>query len=262
MEHLKVNREVLRRLARRRVLTTEDLSKILHVSTSRAARAAVDLKRRGLLIQVQRGIYASVPLEVKPLAFQPDPFLVVLRALGEKYAFSYLSALVLHGAEHTVRRTVHVSAPDARSRLRTVGRFPVHIHSVDRNSWGHATMRVRHGGASVRVTRPERTLVDLASLPNAQQDYEEDLQAFRTLVPRSDPRKLLREILTAPNITTRARVGHLLRVSQADTAVPPALLESIRESVSGASLSYFATKPKGASNRLDAEFRVIYPGRS
>jgi predicted transcriptional regulator of viral defense system len=260
MEYRRVTREDLRKLARGRVFTTKELAETLHQSHPRAAKTAFDLRKRGLLTGVQRGVYASVPLDADPKRFQPDPFLSARAALGPAYAFSHHSALVLHGAEQTVRKSLHVSAPSARPRSRRVGRLLVHVHRSLPNTWGSATMIVRRGGSALRVTTPERTLVDLAALPNSEQDYEEELSAFRSLMPKVDPRRLLREVRRTQNISTKARVGHLLYFSGSAVRSASEVLGAIRESVARASPTYFATVPGARSNRFDSTFRLVYPG--
>jgi len=260
MDYRKVTREDLRKLARGRVFTTEELAETFHRSHPQAAKIAFDLRKRGLLTAVQRGVYASVPLDADPKSFHPDPFLSSSTALGPTYAFSHQSALVLLGAEQTVRKTVHVSAPSVRPRTRLVGRLLVHVHSSPRDTWKEATTTVRRSGLTLRVTTPERTLVDLAALPNSEQDYEEDLLAFRSLLPKVDPRHLLREVRSAPNRSTRARVGHLLHACGSDTPPTSGVLNAIQVSVSGGSPSYFATAPGARSNRFDARFKLVYPG--
>jgi len=245
MDYRKVTREDLRKLARGRVFTTEELAETFHRSHPQAAKIAFDLRKRGLLTAVQRGVYASVPLDADPKSFHPDPFLSSSTALG---------------AEQTVRKTVHVSAPSVRPRTRLVGRLLVHVHSSPRDTWKEATTTVRRSGLTLRVTTPERTLVDLAALPNSEQDYEEDLLAFRSLLPKVDPRHLLREVRSAPNRSTRARVGHLLHACGSDTPPTSGVLNAIQVSVSGGSPSYFATAPGARSNRFDARFKLVYPG--
>jgi hypothetical protein len=116
------------------------------------------------------------------------------------------------------------------------------------------------GGLTLRVTTPERTLVDLAALPNSEQDYEEDLFAFRSLMPKVNPRQLLREVRRTLNGSTRARVGHLLQACRSESPLTSEVLNAIQESLSGASPSYFATTPGVRSNRFDARFKLVYPG--
>ncbi|MGP8073252.1 MAG: type IV toxin-antitoxin system AbiEi family antitoxin domain-containing protein [Thermoplasmata archaeon] len=262
MEYRKVTREDLRELARGRVFTTEELAETFHRSLPQAAKMAFDLRKRGLLTKVQRGVYASVPLEADPRSFHPDPFLTSRRVLGKAYAFSHQSALVLHGAEQTVRKTVHVSAPRVRSRRRVVGGFVVHVHRVSPDTWRESTTTVRRGGIPLRVTTAERTLVDLAALPNSKQDYEEDLLAFRTLIPKTDSRRLLREVLNAPSRATRARVGHLLQANGSEMPSDSEILKKIEEAALGAGPTYFATTPRVRTNRFDRRFKLVYPGVS
>ncbi len=221
------------------------------------------LKRRGLLKAVKRGEYASVPLDVDPAGFRPDPYLVVHKALGDRYAFSHYSALALLGAEQQTRRGIHAEAPGTRARRRMLGDIPVHIYRAPVRGWHAATTTVRRGGVPLRVTTPARTLVDLASLSGSAQDYEAVLEAFRDLVPRIDPRDLARPSLWGKNAVARARLGHYLgRV----VAEPPRLgsfapvLAGLKRSVGRVGPSYVGTRPNAAGNRFDAEFRVVYPG--
>ena len=261
MERNKLNRDDLQRLARDRVLTTEDLSKVLRTSRRHAARLAFSLKQRGFLTSVQRGLYASVPLEADPQRFQPDPFLAVNRAFGGGFAFSHFSALALMGGEETVRKTVHVSGQDVRPRRRTLGSYSLHVHSISSKDWQTATMRVRRGGEMLLVTTPARTLVDLAGLPNPQQDYDADLEAFRTLLPRTGPGELLREAESIAHVSTRARFGHLLQASASQNRAVSEVLRLLERSIERTGPTYFATRPKNPSNRFDPRFKVVYPGR-
>ena len=257
-----MSRQDLQRFAQGQVLTTKELSQALRTTRSKAARIAFNLKRSGFLAPIQRGVYASVPLDADPKKFQPDPYLVVNRALGDQFAFSYFSALALLGGEDTVRRTVHVSGRNVRPRNRALGNLRLHVHPISAKDWSDATRQLRRGGQMLRVTTPERTLVDLASLPNKQQDYEAELQAFRALLPRVDLTKLLREALSAPRKTTRARLGHYLLESSDNSSDVAQVLESLLRSLRGASTSYLGTGPNYRSNRFDPMFRVVYPGQS
>ena len=262
MDQCRVSREDLLTLARARVLTTADLAKVLGTTRPHAARLAFDLRKRGLLTQVKRGVYASIPLDVDPKGFRADPFLAVHKALGDKYAFSHWSALTLLGAEQAVRRTVHVNAPGVRSRRRQVGDYVVHIHSVSEKGWEATITRVRRGGEALQVTSPERTLVDLASLPNRAQDYNEDLEAARSLLRRTDQKKLLSCVQGTDSLTTLARLGHLLRACETEAPQLGQVLDEIQSAVANMSPVYFATRPRDPANRFDSQFKVVYPSMS
>lgn len=262
MERRRVNREALLRVARGRVLTTRDLARVLGVHPKNGAKAAFDLKARGFLKTVQRGLYAAVPLDIEPKGFQPDPLLTVHRALGERYAFSHYSALALLGAEQHVRRGVHVEAPGVRPRRRTVGTIPLHVHALSARAWKGATTRVRRGGTTLLVTTPARTLVDLAALPEPEQDYEEVLEAFKSLLPRVDPVDLSGAARGVSNMAALARLGHFLSRTVGE---PPMfrgfepLLSDLEQAVAHSSPKYLGTRPRAPSNRYDRRFKVVYP---
>jgi len=260
VDNRRVTRQDLLRLARARVITTEELGGLFSVSSSRAARIAFDLKRRGLLTKVKRGVYASVPLDTDPDRFRPDPFVAVQKALGEGYAFSHFSALSLLGGERTVRRNLQVVAPGVRPRNRRVGEVTVHIRRIPKGVWDSDTSDVRRGGVSLRVTRPERTLIDLAALPAAQQDYEEELAGYRYLLPRSDPAALAKEVRGVHQLKTLARVGHLIKASGHARGELATLVSELRARVANTSPSYFGTAPRSTGNRFDSEFKLVYPG--
>lgn len=263
MARKRVKREVLLRIARGRVLTTRDLARILDVAPRTAAKAAFDLRARGFLKTVQRGLYAAVPLDVEPKGFHPDPFLAVHRALGERYAFSHYSALSLLGAEQQVRKVVHVEAPGVRARRRRLGETPLQVHAVPARAWEGSTTKVRRGGESLLVTTTARTLVDLASLPGPEQDYEETFEAFKSLLPRVDPFDLSRAARGVSNTAALARLGHFLSRTVGD---PPMfrgfepVLSELEQAVSRSSPRYLGTRPRAPSNRFDRRFRVVYPG--
>jgi predicted transcriptional regulator of viral defense system len=263
MDRHKVDREVLRRLARARVVTTRELAELLRTTPEAAKKAALNLRKRGLLKTVKRGEYASVPLDVDPERFLPDPYLAVRKALGDGYAFSHGSALELLGGAQTSRRTFDVSAPDVRARRRSCGSWVIHVHRTTSAGWKDATMTVPRGGERLRVTTPERTLVDLVSRPNSGQDYEEALEAFRYLLPRSNPSKFSALILSSPRVSAKTRAGHLLlrALGPSPTRSDYArVLSQLSREVASAGPSYFATRPNLPSNRFDQKFRVVYPG--
>jgi len=217
--------------------------------------------KRGIFAHVQRGVYAVVPLEADPATFQPDPILVTLRTLGPEYAFSHFSALVLHGAEHQVHETVHVTKPHVRSRKLRVGATRVHVHTTESLLWETATMMLRRGRDKLLVTTPERTLVDLVGLPAAKQDYAEVVEAFRSLLPRVNPSELARATELWGNRTTHARMGHLVarHAQERSTEFEDAFKVSRSNLAPLQSPVYFGTRPNDPANRFDRAFNLVYP---
>lgn len=119
--------------------------------------------RSGRLKHLARGLYAVVPPLADPDHFQPDPFLVA-RAARPSGVFAYHSALELLGVAHSVWNQLTVFTDQRRpplslgaTRILFLGQ-PTPLR--DSGDPGLGTQRVEWRGQLLRVTGPERTLVD------------------------------------------------------------------------------------------------------
>jgi hypothetical protein len=166
----------------------------------------------------------------------------------------------LLGREQQIRRELHVLSPGVRPRTRQVGEYVVHVHAVSPKLWEEATTRVRRGQDLLRVTRPEWTLLGLATLPGRRQDYEAGLEAFTNLLPRADPNVLLRAAMTLAGPSARARLGHFLSQTKGRSTAVDAVLSFLEKSLHGASPTYLGASPGRPGNSYDARFKVVYPG--
>ena len=118
---------------------------------------------RGKLKKLARGVYASVPPGVEPAKFQPDRFLAAA-ALRPDAIFSHHSALELLGAAHSEWR--FCTAYSARRsqpfdldglELRFLS-YPQPLVRQQATELG--TRSIRRLDRELRVTGPERTLID------------------------------------------------------------------------------------------------------
>lgn len=119
--------------------------------------------RRGKVKKLMRGVYASVPAGVDPGKFQPDRFLVAA-ALRSDAIFSHHSALELLGAAHADWRVCSAYSSGRPRRFHADGvdlEFLSHpLPLARRGLAGLALRSVHRFGRELRVTSPERTLVE------------------------------------------------------------------------------------------------------
>jgi hypothetical protein len=117
----------------------------------------------GRLVSVARGVYARVPAGVDPAGFFPDGFLVAV-AVREDAVFSHHSALELLGAAHSVWNVITVVTTRPRKALELEKQrilFLARPAPLVRASMpGLGLHGVDRLGQQLRVTGPERTLVD------------------------------------------------------------------------------------------------------
>ncbi len=118
---------------------------------------------RGKLKKLARGVYASVPPGVEPAKFQPDRFLAAA-ALRPDAIFSHHSALELLGAAHSEWRLCTAYSARRSQPFDLDGlelRFLSHPQPLVRQQTTElGTRSVRRLDRELRVTGPERTLID------------------------------------------------------------------------------------------------------
>jgi len=130
----------------------------------------------GRLKLVARGVYAVVPAGVEAGGFHPDPFLVAA-AVRPDGVFSHHGALELLGAAHTAWNECTVFTAKRRRPLKVGGvtvQFLEHPLTLRGNeSADFATRKVERRGRLLRVTGPERTLVECFNRPDLAGGLEE-----------------------------------------------------------------------------------------
>jgi len=117
---------------------------------------------RGRLKRVAREIYAVAPRAQSAAQFEPDLFLCALAARPDA-VFCCHSALELLGAAHSVWRTCTVFTGRRRPAMPVNGRqilFLAHPAPLREADVQLGTRKVEHLGSLLRVTGPERTLVE------------------------------------------------------------------------------------------------------
>ena len=188
-----------------RVFTIEEFARHLEGRSSLAEYRVRYYLRQGRLKRLANGVYATVPVGIDPADYQPDAF-VTAATIRPDAIFAYHSALDLLGQGHSVWWTCTVHTSRRRSPVtlgRTTIKFLSHPSAVrpgkrsSRSSGRPWTTEVTRGGRTLRVTTPERTLVDglrELSMVGGIDELVESMDGFATL--RLD---LLTEVLRAHN---------------------------------------------------------------
>ncbi len=165
---------------------------------------------RGRIVQVQRGLYASVPRGIDPATAVVDPYLLATR-LAPDAVVALHAALQLRGYTSSVWTRHHYLTRSRRLPLTFRGAtfvavpLPRALH--DREEQG--VIEERHGGGTVRATTLERTLVDLLHAPRLGGGWEEVWRSLET-VPFFDLDAVVAQALALGSALTAARVGFFL----------------------------------------------------
>lgn len=189
-----------------RVFTLDEFARHLHGRRDLAQYRVRHYLRQKRLKRLANGAYATVPVGVDPEAFEPDVFLAAA-AIRPDAVFAYHSALELLGQGHSVWWTCTACTTRPRSPVvlgRNTIKFLMHPPAVRRRARSASaprkadpvwTSEVYRGARTLRVTIPERTLVDgfrELSLVGGLDELVESMNGFATLKP-----ELLRDVLHA-----------------------------------------------------------------
>jgi len=195
-----------------RVFTVEEFARHLGGEKSLAEYRVRYYLQQGRLKRLANGVYATVPVGVAPQSFEPDAFLAAA-AIRPDAVFAYHSGLDLLGQGHSVWWTCTVCTVRPRSPVvvgRTTIKFLSHPKAARPRAKVPWTTEVSRGGKTLRVTTPERTLVDgfrELSLVGGLDELAESMDGFATLNP-----EVLKEILRAyDNRRLWAAVGWYLQ---------------------------------------------------
>lgn len=151
--------------------------------TALSERIKYALERRRLKL-LAKGLYAVVPQGFEARRFAPDRFLVAA-ALTDDAVLAYHSALELLGFAHSVYRDVYYLTAKRRKDLRLPdGRVrallpPKALRDRQASHYGIETRE--RLGVKIRVTGPERTLVDCFALPRYAAGLEEVMESARAI---------------------------------------------------------------------------------
>ena len=184
----------------------------------------------GNLINIRRGLYATVPRGLSVEEFRVDPYLLAAH-LTEDSVLAYHAALQFHGKAYSIWNRFHYLT---RSRLR---RFqfgdaefvPVQAPTSVRGSadLGGNIVERSHAGRLIRVTSLERTLVDVLDAPKHGGDWEEIWRSLES-IEFFDIDRVIDYASRLGSALTAARVGYFLEQRREELMIEEEHLDALR----------------------------------
>ncbi|MGH7268058.1 MAG: type IV toxin-antitoxin system AbiEi family antitoxin domain-containing protein [Candidatus Rokuibacteriota bacterium] len=215
---------------------------------------------RGRLKLVEKGVYAVVPPGVDAKRFVPDRFLVAA-AIRDDAVVAYHSALELLGYAHSVYRGALYFTARRRKDLRLVdARVRAVLHPAplrSRQEEGYGVETRERLGVKLRVTGPERTLVDCLATPRYAGGLEEVFQSAGG-IPALDLDRLAGYLDRLGQRRLYAIVGFYLEGEASRLFVPPEFLERLARK---RPRSRIYLEPRQRGGRLQARWNLIVPDR-
>jgi len=237
---------------RRVSVTLEDIREKVGANVARDVASRLVAKKA--LERIERGKYLVRPLRSMSRPTAASAAVQAAASLqGEPYYLGGLWALTFH----RLTEQQFVSVLDAfvarrrGSRQLAGARLVFHRVSPERLTYG--TMAAEVEGMSVRLSDPERTLVDLLDFPALAGDSSEALRVAKTVLPRLQHARVLEYAARGARASTCQRLGLLLERAGVAPRRTSALHKRALETKSV--LSMVAGEPR--TGHLNRRWRVI-----
>ena len=246
--------EVVARLSYEKttVITKEQLEKLFGKSVL-VRQIIYQLKKKGILKPITRGVYYYSPLEAGPAGARINEFLIppILFPNGNYY-IGYSNMYNYYGFTDQIFQTFYV-LNTSRQRERTICGIPFKLVKISpKRMYGLENIKI--SGSQVIVSDRERTLVDLIYFPDpvggltkAFEILEEEASSSK-----SDIKKLVKYAVSFPAVSTRKRLGFVLdRCGISEKALVP-LEKSIKKS---SLVTLYGSKSRKGT--IDNKWKVI-----
>lgn len=242
----------------RRRITVDDAAALF--GRPRSYRVLSSLTRKGLLTRVGQGVYLTRPLGALGRRRAPTGLAMVALLFGANvYYVGGRSAASLHHL--TTQRFLGLLDvyTDTRVHVRRLGAARLVLHPLPRAGAEQGIVTTQAQDIAVRVSDPERTVIDLIDRLDRLLGWEETQQlALDALVDHQvDVERLIRYAAAWPKHTTAARLGVLL----ARAGITDERLAPLVATLAGSAAQTALVPGKPRRGPWDPRFRVILNDR-
>jgi len=169
-----------------------------------------NLSKKNWILRIKRGLYMIAPLEAGEFgarSYTVHSFLIASH-LVEPYYISHWSALNYHGLTEQTPPAVYITTIKPRNRKKILDVDFIFVTVSERKMFGITEIRVEN--APVRVSTPEKTIVDCLDHPEHCRGIEEVAKAIYFEHKNMDFKKIVKMAEKMGNRTIVKRLGYLL----------------------------------------------------
>lgn len=246
--------EVVARLSYEKttVITKEQLEKLFGKSVL-VRQIIYQLKKKGILKPITKGVYYYSPLEAGPAGVRINEFLIPpILFPKNNYYVGYSNMYNYYGFTDQIFQTFYVLNTSRQSERAICG-IPFKLIKISpKRMYGLKNIKI--SGSQIIVSDRERTLVDLIYFPDSIGGFKKAFTILKREASsgKTDIKKLIKYAKSFPAISTRKRIGYILDRSD----VPEKILAPIRKSVENTSLiTLYGSKSRKGT--IDNKWKVI-----
>ncbi|MFC1512751.1 hypothetical protein ACFL4S_01755 [bacterium] len=169
------------------------------------------LKKKGILKSINKGIYYYSPLEAGPAGKNINEFLIPsILFPKQNYYLAFGTMYNYYGFTDQIFQTFYILNTSIQ-RERVIDNTTFKLLKIQKNRL-YGLTRIKIQVAEVIVSDYERTLVDLIYFPDPVGGLRQAFGIFKREIEKKkvDMKKLIKYTVLFPNLATRKRVGFIL----------------------------------------------------
>ena len=223
--------EVIARLSYEKitVITKEQFDRLFG-KTVLVRQIIYQLKKKGILKPITRGVYYYSPIETGPAGTRINEFLIPpILFPKSKYYVGYSNMYNYYGYTDQIFQTFYV-LNTSRQRERIICGIPFKLVKISpKRMYGLENIEI--SGSEIMVSDRERTLVDLIYFPDPVGGLKKAFEILEKEASsgKSDIKKLIKYTVSFPAISTRKRIGFVLDRCDIPGKILTPLEKSIRK---------------------------------
>lgn len=234
------------------VITKEQLEKFFGKSVL-VRQIIYQLKKKGILKPITKGIYYYSPLEAGPAGVRINEFLIPPILFPENnYYVGYSNMYNYYGFTDQIFQTFYV-LNTSRQKKRTICEIPFKLVKISpKRMYGLKNINI--SGSEIIVSDRERTLVDLIYFPDPVGGLKKAFAILETEASydKTDIKKLVKYAVSFPFASIRKRIGYILY----KYGISEKILASLQKSVKNTSLiTLYGSKSR--KGMIDKKWKVI-----
>jgi len=215
-------------------------------------RALSCMARKGYVIRVKKGFYATVPMEHLGRDYQVDSYGLIYAMFDGSGAIAFHSAMELHGFAHSYFNTrYYVDGKQHRTlRFQGITYRPVYSYSV------FGLDRTVRDGVTLRMTDKERTFLDCVRRPDLCGGLEEMMKSF-DMMGYLNSERFAEYLSRFDELSLYQKAGFILDILKDSIQVEKELLTHINSKIGK---DWTALAPGIDEDlRRDDRWKVLYP---
>lgn len=216
-------------------------------------------KKTGRILQIRRGLFATVPITQHYTNFQVNPFLIAGR-IADDVILGYHTAMELHGIAYSVFNNFYfmthkqVRQFEFQENTFKAIKFPKPLLTTGKENF--ATTIINREGLDIKATTIERTLVDSLQNPEYAGSWEEIWSSF-SMVTVLQLAQVIEYTLLLNNATTTAKVGFFLEQHQKQFKVTDEHLKKLAKKAP--THKHYLERNKRIPGKLIKKWNLIVP---